>query len=83
MEIKIAKVRVGQCWNGVTMETKFNLEFKAENSRYFHGYSTETFETEKEAKAAMADHISGKRIYQVAWYHKDKKHFICLCANSF
>lgn len=77
MDIKIEKARIGLCFNKKTNETKYNIEFKAENSRYYHGYSTETFDSKSEAQSALEDHRSGKRVYDVTHYHKNGKHFLC------
>lgn len=80
--IEILKARIGQCWNKKLNITLFNLEFKAANSRFYRGFSSETFETKAEADQALKEHNSGENPFSVSAIHTGGSYFMCRRSNT-
>lgn len=63
MSRKIAKARVGKCYNELTDDIRYQLQFKEEGKNNYNGFSVDTFETDLEAKEALCKHNNGERAY--------------------
>ena len=63
MSRKIAKARIGKCYNELADDIRYQLQFKEECKNNYNGFSVDTFETDLEAKEALCKHNNGERVY--------------------